>query len=484
MQIEQGIPGLKERISRSAMSLSVPKRLFGWGIQNCEAILSGSAERRLEGAVQGDIFAKDATSVAERVDLLGCRKQISSFVEDVKELSRFLDWQLQQRGKRRISRVGIRLRLFWMGVLSFVYQQKKAHIPICCDVLLIHPSKRSFNQGRKQHLINALRDRGMHVEEIIESDDLLIDGRCFSAPPCTVPLSYRWHAAHASYLLSKYQAKAIITERNGWIVPSFIKRFRKKDAKILHLAHSVLTAQSESYSYYDYDYYFLFGSSSYEYLSGMDRAFGECLIFYAGPYFFKDEIKLLGNSHVEDDAQVFLFLAPGPEYEKRSGYYAQCSWVVDWLKENKATRLNVKVHPRGTGEPWKTLSMSAPQIKILPLDTQLEEVAAQSSLVLTGYTNAIIDVSRVGTPFILLGEDPSYFSTESFGMPRVRTAGELDSAIKDVMHNRVVYKEQSLRFFSYHVEHGLFPLASLVAAIQVVVSGGTLEGALLVSPKN
>jgi len=171
---------------------------------------------------------------------------------------------------------------------------KGRHIPATqCDVLLIHPSRKSYEQGRKGAFLQALRATGLHVEEFVEeSDDVLIRARQFSRPAKPVPLLLYWHAAHAAFLLRRLSGQGGVDRaKRGWIIPSFIKALRTEGMRVMHLAHSVPSGQSSRYDYFDYDYYLMFGKSSYDYLYSLSEAFGECCAVYAGPYYLTDKKK-------------------------------------------------------------------------------------------------------------------------------------------------------------------------------------------------
>ncbi|WP_313024247.1 hypothetical protein [Pseudomonas lopnurensis] len=405
---------------------------------------------------------------------------------DQKELYSFVLRGDSRGEKGAFSRVVMRIRLLWKAVLSMFFQQHELVEPVVCNVLLIHPSKKSFLQGRKKPLIAALKARGLIIEEYVEAGDRdLIKQRSF-LPPCrSVPFLFRWHAAHAEYLLKRYEAQVILTERNGWIIPSFIKMLRHDGAKVVHLAHSVTTSQSSRYRYYDYDYYFLFGRSSYEYLSALPRAFGECVVHYCGPYFFLDK-----ESFPDDRNGILthsihcLFLAPGPAYESSASYVECCSWIMDWLAENKAARLWIKLHPRGAGSWWRDRLSDNERISILPEGTSLDDCAARFDLVLSNYTNAIVDVARYATPFVLLGAGKDYFAVERFGISRARSIEQLKDSVEAILADPPLHATRALEFFAFHVENRKFPLTSIVDSLVCIANKKSLPGVQLKSARN
>lgn len=381
------------------------------------------------------------------------------------------------------GRLKLRARLCLKALLSIVFQRRTASETVDCDVLLVHPSRKSFRLGRKQALLAALRDRGLVVEEFVEEGDFdLVRGRQFVAPAPRVPTLLRWEAAHAAYLLSRYKAKVIVTERNGWIVPTLIKLQRKTGARIVHLAHSIPSDESSRYDYFDYDYYLLFGESSLEYLSALRGAFGECVVKFAGPYFFADrEDPLPLKARNKDKGVKCLFLGSGPDYEVSESYRDYCDWAAAWLNSQPDAELWVKVHPRGSGEPWRSRAASNSGIRILPTGSALDTCVADFDFVLSGYTNAVLDVARFGTPFILLGEEADHFSTGRFGIPRARSAGELANCIDALLVDIEGARTRASKFFDFHVHEKYLPLTSIVEVVERLAAGEEVKGESLSS---
>ncbi|MCK0510608.1 hypothetical protein [Aromatoleum buckelii] len=398
-------------------------------------------------------------------------------------LQDFVIGKSRRRDHGAAGSLKLRARLFLKAFLSLVFQRRRAIEAVDCDVLLVHPSRKSFRLGRKQALLAALRSRGLAVEEFVEEGDFdLVRGRQFVTPASGVPALLRWDAAHAAYLLSRYKAKVIVTERNGWIIPSLIKLQRKTGPRIVHLAHSVPSDESSRYDYFDYDYYLLFGKSSLEYLSALEGAFGECVVKFAGPYFFTDrEGPLPVTVRNEGKGVKCLFLGSGPDYEVSEPYLEHCSWIAAWLISRPDAELWVKVHPRGSGEPWRSQAASNSRIKMIPPDTMLDACIGDFDFVLSDYTNAVLDVSRFGTPFILLGEGADYFSTERFGIPRARSSMELTNCIDVLLADVHRAREMASRFFDFHVHEKYLPLTSMVNVIERLAAGGEVKGLSLSS---
>jgi hypothetical protein len=382
-----------------------------------------------------------------------------------------------RRGKGRLAVWRLRCRLAGKGVWAFFLSIGR-HIPTTpCDVLLIHPSRKSYEQGRKKIFLQALRAKGLHVEEYVEeSDGALIRTRQFARPAKPVPCLLYWHAAHAAFLLQRYRAKVVLSERNGWIVPSFIKALRTEGMRVMHLAHSVPSGQSSRYDYFDYDYYLMFGRSSYDYLSSLGEAFGECCAVYAGPYYLADKTKTVWRQSDNRRTPRLLFLGSGPDYEYTEPYQQYCRWVVTWLEQHQHVRLSVKPHPRGQGYPWPDYAAGCERIALLSVDETLEQCAGHFDLVLCGYTNAVLDVARAGVPFVLLGQGDDYFSVARYGLPRVVAEPQLAPCIETVLSEPEKTKERLFEFLNYHIHHVDKPLDSLVDTVRAVVNASEPAG--------
>lgn len=401
-----------------------------------------------------------------------------AFNNELKKLQDFMVSQALVRGKSRLSILAMHMRLCWKGLLSRIFQHKKPVDSVSCDVLVVHPSHRHHEQGRRRALISQLRQRGLVVEEFVEDEHDLLRGRCFLKPGCKVPWTLRWPAAHASYLLEKYNTKVVLTERHSWFASSFIKWFREGEApKIVHMAHSVPSDESKVYSYFNYDFYFVFGRSSLEYLNRLQGTFGSTQVAFAGPYFMEDQDGETSNGQMGSaGGERLLFLGSGPKYEETPEYLEMCRWVLVWLKKHPVAELIVKVHPRGTGAPWCEAADAGYKISFLPSSEPLDRAAGKFSVVLSGYTNAIIDTSRQAVPLVLLGDEQDYFSTGRFGVPRARTCEELELALDRLLADGIASGQRMSDFFSYHIEHAETPLTSLVDGIESVAQCRSIEG--------
>lgn len=347
----------------------------------------------------------------------------------------------------------LKFRMALKGFIATVFSRKPYKKPIECDVLIIHPSCKSYKQGRKKQLIAILKNEGLIVKEFIEKSDA---DKALNREFCKikgVPFLFKSEAFHAFYILSKYDSKVILTERNGWIVPSFIKKIRNKGNLVVHIAHSIPTVQSSKYSYYDYDFYLVYGQSSYDYLNSLSCFFGSCKVLYKGPYFFYDSRKYILSTKNEKN---ITFFCSGPDYEKQTSYVDACHWIEKLVEERIVDNLYVKCHPRGSNSQWLELEEKYPSRVLFISNHELHDYLDRSLYAVMNYTNAIIDTAYYGMPVIMLGDSLDYFNAVGFNIPWVKSYKELVCVLND---SDISYNAD---FLSYHVASKVNPSLELV----------------------
>lgn len=362
-----------------------------------------------------------------------------------------------------LKRVKLRSRMIMKGCIAALSENKSHTESVVCDVLLIHPSEKSYQQGRKKTLVQKLKNAGLTVEEYIEKKDRdkILNREFF--PLNKVPFLFKWEAYHANYILKKYQAKVILTERNGWVIPSFIKKIRQQGSVVIHLAHSVITEQSSKYSYYDYDFYFLYGESSFDYLNALKGSYGSCRVVFKGPYFFYDDRKY-NKSRCSNNN--ITFLCSGPDFETLDTYIEICGWVKRLVEFEVINKLYIKCHPRGENQSWirfsKDYSDRVEIVEALSLNDSLDN----SDYAVMGYTNAIVDAAYYGIPIIMLGDSKDFFNINKFSIPWAKSYEELVNFIEmDARNSQKV-------FARYHINEHSSTVPALVNAIQNVVEFG------------
>jgi hypothetical protein len=317
-----------------------------------------------------------------------------------------------------------------------------------CDVLILHPSSKSFKLRRKQKLIDKLRSSGVNVKESIA----LTEQEVIKQKACCGPFdsSYLFHCyeGYANWLRKKFNPKIIITDRNGSLLSPFLKSRTPGDPITFHLAHSVLTAQSSRFSMMDFDYYCIYGQSSFEYLKALSYSFGECHLILGGSVLFDKDFCLPSP----DSKSPLLFLGMGPEIESTVAGQKIYQLVRDWQKIS-GRKLYVRLHQRSEGEFWKAVAQEG--VEILP-EEPFQESAARASLVLAPYTNAVVDAGLLGRPVQLIAfpDEQDFLQVEKFFGPRAYDINGLSKAIDRHLGEFEKSVAASQNFAKFHLEGG------------------------------
>ena len=315
-----------------------------------------------------------------------------------------------------------------------------------CDVLVLHPSRKSKALGRKKALIEKLKEKGLSVNEDILADEKeIVKNRLYRFSK-EDKYYLRIYDGYSRYLKYKYKPKVIITERNGNITSSFLKCREKGDSVTVHLSHSILTSQSSRFNYIDYDFYCIYGKSSLEYLKSIEL-YGECEIFFGGSYLFDDSFELPPNPNAP-----ILLLGAGPDIEKTESCIEIYKIVKKWQEKSNET-LYIRLHPRSQGVFWE--ENQSEKIIILRNESFVDS-AKRCSIVLSPYTNAVIDAALLNRPVQLLKyeDEIDFLKVESFFSEAVESVNSLELAIKNIRSNFDQNIINCRKFAGYHIANG------------------------------
>lgn len=317
-----------------------------------------------------------------------------------------------------------------------------------CDILILHPSDKSFRLKRKQKLINKLQLSGVNVIETIAlSESDIVKEKACCGPFKSSPL-FHCYEGYANWLRKKFNPKIIITDRNGSLLSPFLKSDAPGKPVTFHLSHSVLTAQSSRFSMLDYDYYCVYGQSSFEYLKALSYSFGECQLILGGSVLFDEGFCL----PPPDSKSPLLFLGMGPELESTAAGQQIYRLVAEWQKKS-GRKLYVRLHQRSNGEFWKAVIQEG--VEVLQ-EEPFQDSAARASLVLAPYTNAVVDTALLGRPVQLIAfpHEQDFLQVEKFFGPRVYNSKGLSEAVDRHLGEFEKSVAASQRFARFHLEHG------------------------------
>jgi hypothetical protein len=319
----------------------------------------------------------------------------------------------------------------------------------CCDVLILHPSYKSFRLKRKQKLIDRLLASDVNVVETVALSENDIIKQKASCGPFFYGRLFRCYEGYANWLRENFNPKIIITDRNGSIYSPFLKSRASEDPITFHLSHSVLTAQSNRFSMLEYDYYCLYGKSSLEYLKSLPYVFGSCKIVLGGSVLFDENFKL----PTADNTLPLLFLGMGPEMESTSVGRKIYKLVSDWQRLS-GRRLYVRLHQRSTGEFWRSLSQEG--VEVLPGEP-FQNSAVRASLILAPYTNAVVDAALLRRPVQLIAfpEEKDFLQVEAFFGPRAFDSEGLEKAVNRHLGNYTKSLDACVGFSEFHLDQGI-----------------------------
>ena len=317
-----------------------------------------------------------------------------------------------------------------------------------CDVLILHPSRKSFKLKRKQKLIDKLRSSGINVIETIALSEQEVIEQKACCGPFEASILFHCYEGYANWLRRKFNPKIIITDRNGSLLSPFLKSRTLNDPITFHLAHSVLTAQSSRFSMLDYDYYCVYGLSSSEYLQALPYSFGSCHLVLGGSVLFDEDFYLPPPS----SNAPLLFLGMGPELESTILGQKIYELVLNWQKMS-ARKLYVRLHQRSNSKFWTAVSQEG--IEVLQ-EEPFKESAARASLILAPYTNAVVDAALLGRPVQLIAfpHEQDFLQVEKFFGPRAYDIKGLSEAIDRHMGDFEKSIVASHHFARFHLEHG------------------------------
>lgn len=397
-----------------------------------------------------------------------------SWAQKARELDRYRWKLLRERHGRcasalRLLRdflvdvaVGVRARLCLSRVLE----------PTPCEVLLLHSAPKSMALQRKNILIDAVHHRGLQLAEAaLRSAPESCAKRMLLAPPEPVPLRYLAYAAHAQWLVSQYQPKVLVNERNGSLHAPFLRlALAARGATLLQLAHSATLEPSRRLAMNDFDYYGVFGRSSLMALQARGLRFGESTVVLVGSYLADETYDL----PVADPAlKTLLILGVGPDREKEPGYQRTYALLRDWAAANGHYRVLFKRHPRSKAQFWSEAAASLGNVELLAPACTLADALAQSSVVVNIMSNAGLEAGLAGRPVIYVnaGDDADIFSHEQFFGAQVRDGEVFSRRLQALELDYPGHVAQARAFADFHLVYGSQGLAKTVQLVDLLARG-------------
>lgn len=350
-----------------------------------------------------------------------------------------------------------------------------------CDFLLLQSAVKVIKFRRKKLLIEQLRARGHDLRETaLQKPKMILREHLLKQPPWQVPLRYFGYAAHAEWLVERYQPRILLNDRNGSIYAPFLRLALNRRGRLLvHLAHATTVEGSQRLGMNDYDYYFLFGQSSLEALQARKIRFGSSTVVLTGSHMVDSGFDMLPAS---PGNRVLLILGVGPDKEKEAEYLNVYRMLRDWAARHPDFKVLIKAHPRSDVPFWREAAAQIQCLDILPSDCGLAEALEQSSVVVNIMSNAVIEAALARRALLFVspqGKD-DIFSQEQFLGERVTEARDLEQRLNELLTNYPEALAQVEQFASYHLAHGALGLEFTIESLELLLEGEeALPGFLL-----
>lgn len=396
----------------------------------------------------------------------------------VQRLAAYMTWQETpvRHGRPRLtfSRTVLKPLREWCYALAAWLGTRRQVDPQRCDVLLLHYSATSQKRGYRHALVQALRDRGLLVDETaIHKSSRIVRERLWLAPGWDFIHRYYFHAAYARWVVARHSPTVILTDKNGSVLAPFLREALQPHGALVHVAHSIPTDNYRKFSMNDYDYYFVFGQSSVERLQRRVPLFGSSRLLVTGSYAAKQRVPLPAR------ADTVLILGSGPTLEKTPALQAIYRQITETVKALPELRFVVKPHPRSDGAAWQAALHSLPNLSVASADTDIDAVLADAFVALGGFTNAAIDCALQERPYILLDPHDTDPQLDIQRMTRpCQTAAQLREEILAVANDWPTYRQRAAAFADYHIAHGFRGPEVIADAVYGLVHGQPPAGTL------
>lgn len=349
-----------------------------------------------------------------------------------------------------------------------------------CDFLLLQSAPKVIGFQRKRRFMSELRARGHRLTETALPDirDML-ERRQLTRPAGFVPTRYYGYAAHAEWLVERYQPQVLLNDRNGSLYSPFLREaLNRKGRLLVHLAHATTVEASQRLAMNDYDYYFVFGQSSLEGLQARPVRFGSSTVVLAGSHMVDSAYDLPAAKPGEG---AILVIGVGPDKEKLPGYQRTYALLAEWAREHPRYRLIVKAHPRSKVPYWQEIASTLSNVQVLPAECSLAEALEQSWVVINVMSNAVIEAALARRPvlFVNASADLDIFKQEDFFGPRISSAQALAHALEEVRNGYLKRLDASIRFADHHLTHGVDGLGRNLDLLEKLLQHQPLSGVSL-----
>jgi glycosyltransferase involved in cell wall biosynthesis len=351
--------------------------------------------------------------------------------------------------------------------------------PEPCDFLLLQSAPKVIVLQRKRRLIDELLCRGYRLIETASPEIAdILKQRQLLKPSDFVPTRYYGYAAHAEWLVERYQPQVLLNDRNGSLYSPFLRdALNRRNRLLVHLAHATTVEASQRLAMNDYDYYLVFGQSSLEALKARPLRFGSSNVVLTGSHMIDSAYDLPASSPRQGSV---LILGVGPDKEKVCGYQQTYGLLADWARCHPEHSVLVKAHPRSRVPYWHEVAKSLTNVRVLPIDCNLAEALSQAWVVVNIMSNAVIEAALARRPVIHvnLSSDRDIFSQDHFLGRTITTFAGLESRASNIEANYDHYVERSQALARFHLTYACDGLMMTIAALEGLLNERQLPASL------
>lgn len=399
-----------------------------------------------------------------------------SLISQARALDRYR-WQLlrERHGVLGSSARFLRdaLKDWWFGFCAKCRLEREGAAE-SCDFLLLQSAPKVIGFQRKQRLMEELRRRGFKlVETALPEVDDICKQRQLREPPEAVPIRYFGYAAHAEWLVERYQPRILLNDRNGSLFSPFLRNALNRNKRLLvHLAHATTVEASQRLAMNDYDYYFVFGQSSLDALKARTLRFGSSTVVLAGSHMIDTAYELAAT---RPGIGAVLVLGVGPDKEKLPGYQQTYALIARWARCHPEHQVLIKAHPRSRAGYWREISQLHDNVQLLPADCSLAEALGQAWLVLNIMSNAVIEAALARRPIVPIATvDKDIFSLDRFLGSPVGSAEQLEARVVDVVANYAAHLAKSDALACFHLAYACQGLPTTLEALESLLESREL----------
>ena len=341
-----------------------------------------------------------------------------------------------------------------------------------CDFLLLQSAPRIIRLRRKRLLIASLQERGHRLTEtaLPEHQDILAQ-RQLLAPPSATPLRYFGYAAHAAWIVARYQPRILLNDRNGSFYSPFLRlSLQRHQGTLVHLAHATTVESSRRLGMNDYDYYFLFGPSSLASLQARKLRLGTSTAVLTGSHMIDQSYDLPPPNPT---MHTLLVLGVGPDREKEAGFQRTYALLKEWAAQTPNYKILIKGHPRSEVPFWQEAATVLNNITVLPKEWTLAQALEKASCVVNIMSNAVIEAGLARRPVLYcnLSNDRDIFHQEAFFGPALCTVEGFQDRIKAIESSFSAETITARQFAFFHLAHGSQGLNKTLQALENLLSG-------------